>query len=99
MLNHQTASTKIHALVDALGNPMDFILTPGQSHDLEGADALLPEMAAGIIVRGSSATRPLQIDRRRDLNPFGLPDDVPRLVLHWTDGLRRLVVPLGQSVA
>jgi len=35
-------SAKIHALVDALG----FILTPGQAHDLEGADALLPDMAA-----------------------------------------------------
>ena len=39
-------STKIHALVDALGNPLDFILTPGQAHDLQGADALLPDMAA-----------------------------------------------------
>jgi hypothetical protein len=29
-----------------LGNPLDFILTPGQAHDLEGADALLPDMAA-----------------------------------------------------
>lgn len=25
---------------------MDFLLTPGQAHDLEGADALLPDMAA-----------------------------------------------------
>ena len=32
--------------MDALGNPLDFILTPGQAHDLEGADALLPDMAA-----------------------------------------------------
>ncbi|MGH6801596.1 MAG: IS5 family transposase [Methylocella sp.] len=39
-------STKIHALVDALGNPLGFLLTPGQAHDLAGADALLPEMAA-----------------------------------------------------
>jgi transposase len=39
-------STKIHALVDALGNPLGFILTPGQAHDLQGADALLPDMAA-----------------------------------------------------
>src|SRR3984957_8257319 len=39
-------STKIHTLVDALGNPLDFLLTPGQAHDLEGADALLPDMAA-----------------------------------------------------
>jgi hypothetical protein len=26
-------STKIHALVDALGNPLRFLLTPGQAHD------------------------------------------------------------------
>jgi transposase len=33
--------TKIHSLVDALGNPLGFLLTPGQAHDLTGADALL----------------------------------------------------------
>jgi transposase len=43
-------STKIHALVDALGNPLDFLLTPGQAHDLEGADALLPDMAADALL-------------------------------------------------
>ena len=43
-------STKIHALVDALGNPLGFILTPGQAHDLEGADALLPDMAAEVLL-------------------------------------------------
>ena len=43
-------STKIHALVDALGNPLRFLLTPGQAHDLEGADALLPEMAADTLL-------------------------------------------------
>jgi len=39
-------STKIHALVDALGNPIAFFLTQGQAHDLQGADALLPQMQA-----------------------------------------------------
>ena len=43
-------STKIHALVDALGNPLSFLLTPGQAHDLAGADALLPEMAADTLL-------------------------------------------------
>jgi transposase len=33
-----------------LGNPLDFILTPGQAHDLEGADALLPDMAAEVLL-------------------------------------------------
>jgi transposase len=39
-------STKIHTLVDALGNPIGFFLTPRQAHDLQGADALLPEKKA-----------------------------------------------------
>ncbi len=39
-------TTKPHATCDALGNPTGFILTPGQAHDLEGADALLPEITA-----------------------------------------------------
>lgn len=43
-------STKIHALVDALGNPLAFLLTPGQAHDLDGADVLLPQMQADILL-------------------------------------------------
>lgn len=41
-------TTKIHACCDALGNPTGFHLTPGQAHDLEGADALLPGILAAI---------------------------------------------------
>lgn len=37
-------------MVDALGNPLSFFLTPGQAHDLEGADALLPRMQAGMLL-------------------------------------------------
>lgn len=43
-------STKIHALVDALGNPIGFHLTPGQASDLDGADVLLEELAADILL-------------------------------------------------
>jgi transposase len=43
-------STKIHAMVDALGNPTAFFLTPGQAHDLEGADTLLPQMQADALL-------------------------------------------------
>jgi transposase len=43
-------STKIHALVDALGNPTAFFLTQGQAHDLEGADKLLPLLQAGTLL-------------------------------------------------
>lgn len=43
-------STKIHATVDALGNPTGFHLTPGQAHDLEGADALLSHVQGHTII-------------------------------------------------
>ena len=43
-------STKIHALVDALGNPTAFLLTAGQAHDLEGADCLLPQLKADALL-------------------------------------------------
>jgi hypothetical protein len=41
-------------LVDALGNPLAFSLTPGQAHDLVGADALLPQMATDILIADRS---------------------------------------------
>jgi transposase len=43
-------STKIHTMVDALGNPVGFFLTGGEAHDLVGADHLLPEMQAGALI-------------------------------------------------
>jgi len=39
-------TTKIHALGDALGNPIGFQLTAGQAHDLEGADVLIKRVEA-----------------------------------------------------
>jgi hypothetical protein len=43
-------STKIHATVDALGNPTGFHLTGGQACDLEGADVLLPKLDSGTLL-------------------------------------------------
>jgi transposase len=34
-------TTKIHALVDAMGNPVELMLTPGQDHDLTCAEPLI----------------------------------------------------------
>lgn len=36
--------------MDALGNPTAFHLTPGQAHDLDGADALLAETPAHAVI-------------------------------------------------
>jgi transposase len=43
-------STKIHTMVDALGNPMGFHLTGGQAHDLVGADHLIPIIQADTLI-------------------------------------------------
>src|SRR4029453_13354267 len=43
-------STKINATVDALGNPTGFMLSPGQACDLDGADILLPQIEADIVI-------------------------------------------------
>ena len=43
-------STKIHTLVDALGNPVGFHLTGGEAHDLVGADHLIPTMQAHVLI-------------------------------------------------
>lgn len=43
-------STKIHATVDALGNPTSFLLSPGAACDLDGADQLLPDVKAEIVI-------------------------------------------------
>jgi transposase len=42
--------TKIHAVTDALGNPVAFHRTGGQAHDLDGADALLSGIAAPTVI-------------------------------------------------
>jgi transposase len=36
--SHGGLTSKIHALVDALGNPVEMMLTPGQAHDLTCAE-------------------------------------------------------------
>lgn len=43
-------STKIHATVDALGNPTGFHLRPGNASDLEGADVLLKDIDADVVI-------------------------------------------------
>ncbi|HYT20128.1 MAG TPA: IS5 family transposase [Candidatus Polarisedimenticolia bacterium] len=43
-------TTKIHALVDALGNPCNMMLTPGQAHDLTCAQPLLEDVDPGAVL-------------------------------------------------
>jgi len=43
-------STKIHIAVDALGNPVEFILTAGQEADVTQAEPLIDEHEAGAYI-------------------------------------------------
>ena len=43
-------STKIHAAVDALGNPIRFILTQGQSSEYEQANAMIAGFQADFVL-------------------------------------------------
>ena len=43
-------STKIHAVVDGLGNPLKFILTPGQNSDVIQAEKLLEEIESDFVL-------------------------------------------------
>jgi transposase len=47
-------STKIHVKVDALGNPLAFLLTPGQQHDITQADALLADDVCDFLIADKS---------------------------------------------
>lgn len=43
-------TTKIHALVDALGNPVEVMLSPGQDHDLTCAEPLIAAAGPGALI-------------------------------------------------
>ena len=43
-------ATKIHALVDALGNPVKLMLTPGQTHDLACAEQLIDSVDPDVLL-------------------------------------------------
>lgn len=43
-------TTKIHAVVDALGNPLKFILTPGQRNDITQAEFLIEDFKNTMVI-------------------------------------------------
>ncbi len=48
-------TTKVHALTDARGLPIKLTLTPGQSHDVNGAAMLLTDLPDGGVLLGDKA--------------------------------------------
>ena len=53
-------TTKIHALVDALGNPVEVMLSAGQDHDLTCAEPLIEAVDPGALIA----------DKAFDADPF-----------------------------
>ena len=43
-------TSKVHIKVDSLGNPLKTILTPGNSHDITQADALLEGVSGSYVI-------------------------------------------------
>ena len=47
-------STKIHIAVDGLGNPLRFMLTPGQRHDITCVQALIDGYSSEYVIADTS---------------------------------------------
>jgi transposase len=52
-------NTKIYALCDALGNPLRFLLTPGQRHDSKA----VPELLDGVVAKALLADKVYDSDK------------------------------------
>ena len=74
-------TTKIHALVDALGNPVAFSLTAGQVSDLSQAEPLLEDFApeAFLADKAYDADRLILALKARSIKPV-IPPKANRLV-------------------
>jgi transposase len=68
-------TTKIHALVDALGNPVELILTPGQAHDLACAEPLIANSAPDALIADKAYDADTLIDTFTDR---GIAPVIPR---------------------
>jgi len=56
-------TTKIHAAVDALGNPVALSLTAEQVHDVTQAEPLLEDLAPDAVIADKGATTPTRTSR------------------------------------
>lgn len=79
-------STKIHVVVDALGNPVAVSLTPGQTSDLSQAEPLLEEVAprAFLADKAYDADALIEALKERGITPV-IPPKANRLVKRETD--------------
>ena len=85
-------STKIHARVNHQGRPIQILITPGQAHDLTGAEPLLANLGRGTIVIADKA---YDADRlRAHIKAKGAIANIPNMIrrkkrFRWTKALYR----------
>ena len=79
-------TTKIHAIVDALGNPVALSLTPGQAADITQAAALLDQVEpeAFLADKGYDSDALIQTLEERDITPV-IPSKANRRQARKTD--------------
>ena len=82
-------TTKIHALVDALGNPVELMLTPGQARDLACAEQLIDGADPGALLGDKAYDADPLIDtlNRREITPV-IPPKANRKVPRHCDFAR-----------
>ncbi len=56
-------STKIHAMTDALGNPLEYILTAGQRHDIIKAEELTTNINGAVVIADTAYSAHLFIEK------------------------------------
>ena len=71
-------TTKVHALVDANGLPLELILTPGQAGDCPVAERLLGHLHQGTIVLADKAYDADWL--RRQIEAAGAAPNIPPMV-------------------
>ena len=79
--------TKIHAACDGLGNPVKFLLTPGQTHDITQAEPLLEGLAAEYVIadKGYDGDRLLRTIKDQGERPSFLPRATARFSVRMTN--------------
>jgi transposase len=85
-------TTKIHARVDRQGRPLQLLITPGQAHDLTGAEPLLATLTGRTVVITDKA---YDADRLRfHIKARGAIANIPNMIrrkkrFRWTKALYR----------
>ena len=65
-------TSKIHCIVDGLGNPVDFILTGGEVHDSRCADALLDGKNASFVIADKAYDSDKILDRIEEMKAIAV---------------------------